>query len=163
MSGWTVVLTRPGGEDVAARCCERQGYVVYMPKIWSRRSRRSIPLFPRYLFVWIDRVWWSLRSTPGVSRVLVSDAGTPALVRAEYIGRLRGMEKPQGDEMVIQLPGRDWFRVGQKLRVRDRWHLLAERELIFSGMSGADRVRVLMTWMGREQSVVLDKNLVAAA
>jgi hypothetical protein len=64
---------------------------------------------------------------------------------------------------LVMLPRKDWFNRGDRLKVKDPWHLLAERELIFAGMNGKQRVRVLLNWMGREQSVVLDKNLLVAA
>jgi hypothetical protein len=63
----------------------------------------------------------------------------------------------------IVLPRKDWFNRGDALKVKDLWHLLAGRDLIFAGMNGRQRVRVLLNWMGRGQSVVLEKNLLVAA
>jgi transcription antitermination factor NusG len=88
-----VSLTRPGGEQLVQRCAQRRGYRCYLPQTWERKARRVRPVFPRYLFVWIDQVWWSLRSTPRVSRVIVRCDGAPAEIDEGHISRLRAMER----------------------------------------------------------------------
>jgi transcriptional antiterminator RfaH len=71
---WYVVHTHPHAEAKAAAHLERQGYSTYLPRyLKCRRHARRIeivpaPLFPRYLFVTIDRLrqrWRSIQSTVG--------------------------------------------------------------------------------------------------
>jgi hypothetical protein len=55
----------------------------------------------------------------------------------------------------IRLPKRDFFTRGQKLKVKDPWHILSGYDLEFAGMSTRERVRcwtndhdggMLLTW-----------------
>ena len=41
----------------------------------------------------------------------------------------------------IRLPKRDFFTRGQKLKVKDPWHILSGYDLEFAGMSTRERVR----------------------
>ena len=58
---WYVVQTHPHAEQKASLNLARQGYGVYLPRYLKRRrhARRvetvAAPLFPRYMFVAVDR------------------------------------------------------------------------------------------------------------
>ena len=52
----------------------------------------------------------------------------------------------------IRLPKRDFFTRGQKLKVKDPWHILSGYDLEFAGMSTRERVRVMLEWFGRRQT-----------
>ena len=43
----------------------------------------------------------------------------------------------------IRLPKRDFLTRGQKLKVKDPWHILSGYDLEFAGMSTRERVRVM--------------------
>ena len=45
---------------------------------------------------------------------------------------------------LIRLPKRDFFTRGQKLKVKDPWHILSGYDLEFAGMS----TRVRVCWSG---------------
>ena len=53
----------------------------------------------------------------------------------------------------IRLLKRDFFTRGQKLKVKDPWHILSGYDLEFAGMSTRERVRVMLEWFGRSQSL----------
>ena len=60
----------------------------------------------------------------------------------------------------IRLPKRDFFTRGQKLKVKDPWHILSGYDLEFAGMSTRERVRVMLEWFGRRQTIALPINSV---
>ena len=69
---WYAVHTHAGAESRAVWHLERQGFAAYLPQYSKRRrhARRTewvrAPLFPRYLFVWVDiakQRWQAIQST----------------------------------------------------------------------------------------------------
>ena len=60
----------------------------------------------------------------------------------------------------IRLPKRDFFTRGQKLKVKDPWHILSGYDLEFAGMSTRERGRVMVEWFGRRQTIALPINSV---
>ena len=61
---------------------------------------------------------------------------------------------------LIRLPKRDFFTRGQKLKVKDPWHILSGYDLEFAGRSTRERVRVMLEWFGRRQTIALPINSV---
>src|SRR6266481_9062605 len=101
---WYVVQTHPHAEAKAASHLVRQGYSIYLPRYLKRRrhARRIetvvAPLFPRYLFIAIDRMtqrWRSIQSTIGVTH-LVCNGEEPATVTDRVIAELRDREDEHG-------------------------------------------------------------------
>ncbi len=162
---WYVVLTHAHCEKKAAMHLERQGYGVYLPcYLKRRRHARKIEtvaaaLFPRYLFVAVDRTvqrWRSISSTVGVSR-LVCNGDEPAVVPDAII---EGLKRQEVDGLV-RLQQRPQFAVGAKVRVLDG---VFENHLgLYDGMSDSHRVAVLLDLLGRKVRVLLDDLSVAAA
>ncbi|MDR3087329.1 MAG: transcriptional activator RfaH, partial [Azoarcus sp.] len=79
---WYLVHTKPRLEKTALENLERQGYECYLPMLPTEKLRRGkltvsdTPLFPRYLFIRLgmdnpDKGWGPIRSTIGVSRLVV--------------------------------------------------------------------------------------------
>ena len=121
MSGalhWYVVQTHAGKESFIEDRIADLGREVFLPRIaervLGRRSRRLVPLFPRYLFAKLcmaggdsPRVRWM----PGVSRVLGDGAGPRPIddaavhsirARADRSGRVRlGRRLRMGDRVQI--------------------------------------------------------------
>ena len=90
---WYVIQAKPRSEFAARDNLERQGYSTYLPVVSQprRRNNRRIyitdPLFPRYLFIHLNKStdnWSPIRSTLGVSK-LVSFGFMPAMMPAELI------------------------------------------------------------------------------
>jgi transcriptional antiterminator RfaH len=163
---WYVVQTHVHAESKAATHLVRQGYSVYLPRYLKRRrhARRvemvAAPLFPRYLFVTIDRMtqrWRSILSTVGVTH-LVRHGDEPAAVPLGVVDALRGREDERG---LIQLDLRPSFAPGAKIRVVEG--VFSDCLGLFEGMADRERVAILLDLLGRKVRVVLDGESVAAA
>lgn len=163
---WYVVQTQPHAEGKAALNLARQGFQVYVPRYLRRRrhARRvdmvRSPLFPGYLFVAVDiatQRWRAIQSTIGVSR-LVCIGERPAEVPQVVIDQLRGRENSDG---LVQLDRRSLFAPGDNVRIRDG---IFESCLgLFEGLTGGERVAVLLDLLGRKVRVFLEAGRVTAA
>ena len=163
---WYVVQTHAHSETKAVGHLLRQGFTAYLPRYLKRRrhARRietvAAPLFPRYLFVGIDRTsqrWRSVRSTIGVSQ-LICNGDEPAVVCDSVIAELRRREDEKG---FIKLDLRPPFAPGDKVQVVGG--LFSGCFGLFEGMADRDRVAVLLDLLGRKVRVMMDSTAVAAA
>ena len=163
---WYVVQTQTHCEDKAVWHLARQGFETYLPRYEKRRrhARRidtvAAPLFPRYLFVSIDRAvqrWRSIQSTIGVSR-LVCNGDDPAAVADRIIDDLKRSEDEHG---FVRLERRPRFAPGDQVRILDG--IFANCLGLFDGMSDRERVMVLLDLLGRKIRVAFDDLSVAAA
>lgn len=160
MGTWIVVRTKPRCENWAAANLERQGFVCYCPKtaeVVGRGMRRytvARALFPGFLFVQLaENRWRTILSTYGVTGpIMVGES--PGYIRAKAIEELKEREDRDG---LIVLPSK---RIGSRVQVT-RGPML-HRTGIFQGMSGPDRVRVLMEFLGRKITVLIAQNAVEA-
>jgi len=165
-SAWYVVQTHPHAEAKAASHLVRQGYSIYLPRYLRRRNhaRRldtvAAPLFPRYLFVTIDRLvqrWTAIQSTIGVTR-LVCNGEEPAVLPGAVVDELIGRQNEAG---FIQLDFGPRFSPGDKIRVV---HGAFSASLgLFECMTDRERVAILLDLLGRKVRVVLDGDAIAAA
>ena len=163
MTGWFAVYTRPRAEATAQEHLRRQGYEVYLPRRVKRRrhARRTdfvlAPLFPRYLFVAIDKLhqrWRPILSTVGVCD-LVRQGERPAEVPAELVEELRLRERHGAFDYPAQIRG---LRQGAPVRIATGpFADLAGR---FEGLAAADRVFVLLEMLGRSVKVQLPSEVV---
>jgi transcriptional antiterminator RfaH len=158
---WGVARTHGGEEARARENLERQGYNVRLPRYREtvvRRGRRVVelvPLFPRYIFVDVSQGFRSIFGTRGVAELFMWGE-KPALVRdAEMQAIMAGADA----EDVVALPADPL--VGKKVLVRSG--VCADMVGLCEGMSGAQRVRVLLKMLGRDVRVTLDRHCVAAA
>ncbi len=113
MTTWFAVYTRARAEAMAREHLRRQGYEVYLPQHMKRRrhARRTdfvpAPLFPRYLFVSLDRLqqrWRPILSTFGVCD-LVRQGDWPAQVPAGFVEELRARERDGAFDHPARLQG----------------------------------------------------------
>ena len=110
---WYAVHTHAGAEATAVLHLERQGFSAYLPRYQKRRrhARKTemvlAPLFPRYLFVWVDiakQRWQAIHSTVGVRYLICGDTG-PLQVPEEIVEELRQREDDKGlIDLVQQAP-----------------------------------------------------------
>lgn len=160
---WAVVMAKPNCEGMAVVNLQRQGYDVYFPRFRFLSPKKTVvikPLFPRYLFVSFEKVWYSIRGTRGVSHVLIADEG-PATVPATVIDALRAREDLEG---FIQLGKRtpiEKFDRGQSVKATEG--PLVGLPLIYEGMTAKDRVKVLVEILGRKTLVTVKENSLVAA
>jgi transcriptional antiterminator RfaH len=162
---WYAVHSKPRQEAVAQEHLQRQGFVIYLPKIQVRKRRRNKwvkvvePLFPRYLFIQCD---------PAVDNTapVRSTRGAVGLVRI-------GTElRPIPDEVI------DYLKHGEddsdQLRHDDDWpHQPGDQVLVlegpFAGLTGIykmplpeSRAILLLELLGRENPVTVDIESLAA-
>jgi transcriptional antiterminator RfaH len=163
---WYVVQTHTRAETKAVAHLERQGFSIYLPRYLKRRrhARRVetviAPLFPRYLFVAIDRMtqrWRCIHSTVGVAH-LVCNGDEPAMVPQDVIVELRSREDQRG---FIRLDDRSRFATGDRVQVVDG--VFSRCFGLFERASDNERVAILLDLLGRKVRVVLDGGSVAAA
>lgn len=158
---WIVVVTKPNQEHVACLNLKRQGYLYYWPRFRAKRPNKpdSIrSLFPRYLFVNIDKTWYSILSTRGVSKVLILSEGGPAVLPEREIMKLK--EREGKDGLISLAPPPPKFVIGDKCKVESG--PLVGQILIYEGMSSKERCRVLATMLGGKIPVELDERTLIA-
>ncbi|AZO32326.1 transcriptional activator RfaH [Mesorhizobium sp. M1B.F.Ca.ET.045.04.1.1] len=93
---WFVVATKARKEAVAALNLDNQGFRVFLPRMRRtvcharKKSTRTIPLFPGYLFVKASEGarWRSVNGTYGVVKILTSGEA-PATVERGFIDALK--------------------------------------------------------------------------
>jgi len=153
MMRWYAVHARPSSEAKAADNLKRQGYATYLPRHrrWVRHARRREivlrPLFPRYLFVGIDRdamPWLPVLSTVGVASV-VCGADGPTPVPDAVIDLLRRHEREGAfDELA---PAR-CLQAGDRVRIAEGAFENIVGRLVAAG--DTDRVLILFDLLGRQ-------------
>jgi transcriptional antiterminator RfaH len=155
MAYWAACRLQPNRTALALHYLNLQGYEVYCPRLRERRVRRGrrvellLPLFPGYTFLRVVTGWWEARWAPGTCG-LVMDGATPAKVPDAVIAEIRSRER----EGAIELPPN--LRPGDRLRVlRGPFR---DQLAIYAGMSGRDRVAVLLRLLGGERRILLHRS-----
>jgi transcriptional antiterminator RfaH len=166
MITWYAAYTQPHAEARALEHLERQGYSTYLPRyrrlVRHARKRAAVlrPLFPRYLFVGLDRLsqrWRPIRSTVGVVG-LVTSGDEPVPVAPEIVETLRRRE---GEGAFDLLSPAQRLRAGDAVRVtQGPFEDLIGRLL---GMADQERVYVLLELLGRTVRAELPAMAVEAA
>lgn len=146
---WFVVYSKPRQEGCAQFHLEHRGIEVFAPKMllpaYLERRTRLVPLFPNYLFVRIDpaehfnTVLWS----PGVSRFITSQRGTPARLDDAIVEFFR--ERADGDGVIV---ARADLAVGTQVEVT-RGPFDGLMGIITRPPDARGRVRVLMRLLNR--------------
>ena len=161
---WYVARTLPQRELHAARQLTNQGFRIFVPRYWkNRRHARKVetisaPLFPRYIFVVVDRSrdrWRSINGTLGVDRLLMY-GGEPQpvphgvvenlITAADLDGNVRFDFHLKEGQTVKVMAGPFVDLVGQLERLDDN-----------------GRVRVLLEILGGKVRVALPQKLIAPA
>lgn len=107
---WFVVYTAPKAEKQLQERLTKMGVEVFLPlhlspRKWSDRLKLlAIPLFPSYLFVYIQQAkLYDLMRIPGIVRIIYF-GGKPAVVKAQEINAIKQfLEYANGKECRIEL------------------------------------------------------------
>lgn len=152
---WYLIHTKPRQEKSALQNLKQQDYVCYLPILPTEKLRQSglkvfdEPLFPRYLFIQLDKgdsvkSWGPIRSTKGVSR-LVSFGIEPAKVDDRLIDLLKSHEVRAKSE-----PQR-LFSPGERVRLTEG--AFAGIEGIYQMTDGESRVMVLIELLSKSVQI----------
>ena len=144
---WYVVSAKPRREAVAEFHLRRKGFDVFYPKLdlppYARAARRSLPLFPGYLFARVDLTnAQEFAWTPGVNR-LVGAGGVPTPLDPDIVTFLKHNTAADGS-----LRARPGLRRGQEVQIIDGPFegLIA---VIENPPDARGRIRVLMRLLNR--------------
>jgi transcriptional antiterminator RfaH len=162
-TAWYVCLTKPRQEAMAAKHIQEQGYDFYMPTLrrWQRLARgwryKDEVLFPRYAFARPGRAGQGvgpLRSTPGVT-TLVRFGPVLALLPDQHLQGLRQVvaDSAQGLPQHPMQPGQHVVFVEGPLKG-------------LQGLVNAvanQRVQLMLTLLGRQQTINVPMRILAAA
>jgi transcriptional antiterminator RfaH len=164
MGDWFVVNTHPHQEGRAELNLRRQGYEARLPRLLrSRRHARrldmtSVPLFPGYIFVRLDRAtqpWRAINSTFGIRRILC-DGERPLPVEDGFVEALQSSTDDLG---IVGLAESD-LKPGQPLRLVAGPFADCIGTLL--QLSDRDRVALLLNLLGREVRLVVPRQQVVA-
>lgn len=161
---WHVFSCKPRQESIVEDHLRRQNFEVYKPRIATRQHRKGRwhesvqALFPRYLFVRVDRLHQAIapiRSTRGVVG-LVRFCGEPAEVSDEVIAAIRGREL---DGTGLHSDPTRQFQSGERIVVLDG--PLACMAGLFASDDGERRAVILMELLGKTNSVWVSRDWIA--
>lgn len=165
MLHWYLIYTKVWGEKSARFNLERQGYEVYLPLLQQRIraadrvTERVTALFPRYLFLRLAEGRQPLgpvSSTVGVTKV-VRFGSQFTLVPDDVVEGLRARaDAGTGLHRMNEAP------LSPGSRVRISAGTFDGLEGIFDRSEGGERVLVLLELLGRQVSVRVPRELVAA-
>jgi transcriptional antiterminator RfaH len=152
MPYWAAARLQPQRERLALHCLGLAGFATYLPRVRERRVLRGqriklqLPLFPGYCFVAIELQWHAARWAPGTLG-LVLNGLEPARIPDAVIAEIRSRER----DGMIELPS----KLCRGSRVRILRGPFTGHLAIYAGMSGRDRVAVLLEILGGQQRVTL--------
>jgi transcriptional antiterminator RfaH len=142
---WFVVQTNPQRENFVDE--QLRQFDPYLP-LYKNQHGKIRPLFPGYLFVPALRHWGPIKSTVGV-RDLIMAGENPAALSGKEIAKLKAKERGG----LVQLPPPPRFRIGERLTIMRG--SLRYRTVIYAGMSGRDRERVLIEMLGQNVTLIV--------
>lgn len=149
---WYLIHCKPHQDERAQEHLERQGFECFRPLRESARRRQGRnytvrePLFPRYLFLRLNRVtdnWYPIRSTRGVNQIVRFNEH-PLPVRDEIIEKIRA-------RLAGPLPPQPYLQPGQRVQITEG--AFSQLEAIFIASSGDERVVLLLQIMQTEQKL----------
>jgi hypothetical protein len=142
---WFVVQTNPQREAFVEDRLKALG--PYLPRFKNLKGRVD-PLFRSYIFTpRIPEVSY-ITHTIGV-RALLMAGDHPATIPGKVIASWKAKERGG----LVQLPPPPRFRVGEKLTILRG--SLKYRQVIYAGMSGRDREKVLIEMLGGQVSLIV--------
>ena len=158
MEEWLLVYCKPGQDARAEENLASQGFEVYRPtvdvvknRVGQKRTVRNESLFPRYVFICVDKQQQSIapvRSTLGVSG-LVRFGDIYASASDDLIEEIRANANARSIHDVDASP----FVAGQEVYVNGGG--LNDVKAIFCKPCGNERAMILISILGRRSQVAV--------
>lgn len=154
---WYLLQTKFRQERKAAQELEQQNITVFLPLYRSEKIIKGVkvikeePLFPRYVFAWlnIENInWTSVRSTRGISNFVAFGNG-PAIVDQAIINELRQIDL---------LPKEAYFKIGEKVKIARG--ALKGLYGVYQNVHGSSRSYILLEFMQQYQYLSIDNQLI---
>lgn len=151
---WYIVVTKPRQEARAHDNLESQGGEVFLPMLQTevikqgRRTLKSEPLFPNYLFLRLDKdspLFAKIRSTFGVNKLL-SFGGNPVTIDSRLIEDLR-LRTTVGDNL-------PQFKTGQEIELKEG--PFRHYQALFKEYKGTERAVILLTLLGQQNELIVE-------
>jgi transcription antitermination factor NusG len=142
---WFVIQTNPQKEAFVQE--RLKDLRVYFPR-FKKITGKIAPLFPRYIFCPLIAEVSLITHTVGVRGLLMA-GDRPATIKGKEIASWQAKER----NGLVQLPPPPRFRIGETLTILQgslKW-----RTVIYAGMSGKDRERVLIEMLGQQVSLIV--------
>ncbi|WP_025821623.1 transcription/translation regulatory transformer protein RfaH [Shewanella marina] len=158
MKGWYLVHCKPKSEFRAKMNLEMQQIETYLPSIKLKKgdSYSTAPLFPNYLFIFFHPEQVSVRSihsTRGVASI-VGCCERMRPLSSKLIETIKVQEQRACQAMlesVVPADEQHTFATGDKVSIKEG--PFAALEGIYQQKSGTKRCHILLSLMGREQSI----------
>lgn len=159
MSTWYVLRSKPNKEEFLAGQLRAHGFNVYLPQLHVKpvnpRARKVRPFFPGYLFVQadVDFRYSDVQWLPG-SQGLVNFGGELASLSEAIVVGIRNRVDAANQ---TEVESRSGFLPNEKVLIVEG--VFSGYEALFdTRLSGANRVRVLLSFMkGRQTPVELSE------
>lgn len=158
MEEWLLVYCKPGQDARAEENLASQGFAVYRPtvdvvknRVGQKRIVKNESLFPRYIFICIDKHQQSIspvRSTLGVSG-LVRFGDTYASASEDLIEEIRENASTRSIHNSDATP----FVAGQEVYINGGG--LNDVKAIFCKPCGNERAMILISILGRRSQVAV--------
>lgn len=163
---WIAAVTQPQRELWAQENVRRQGHESLLPMCREHIAKNQVvrivqrPLFPRYLFVKVTVQWRFLTGTFGVIGIVL-DGEAPAVIPDSAIDEIVANAGADG---VVDIIPKVEPRIPRGTEVRiTHGGPFAGLVGTFIGMSGDERVRVLLSMFGRQSTVQVMRSAIRVA
>jgi transcription antitermination factor NusG len=156
---WGVARCVAGRESFAGRHLEERGFAIFSPRIVQRIAdrKRTVSLFPGYIFVVLVDHWWAARRAPGVIDLIMEGERPGAVPQSEVDKILAGYDPKSG---LVRLPKRPRkaehapaLAVGTDVRIVSG--SFCGLSGLYEGMSARERIFVLLEIFGAKRKVEL--------
>jgi transcriptional antiterminator RfaH len=150
-SAWYVVHCRAQQQLRAEENLVNQGYQCFLPVIQVERIKRgkrvvlTEPLFPNYLFIYLNRIddnWAPIRSTRGVLRV-VSFGGQPIALETGWVDHLRQRLETTTCTAALKHGDHVSVNIGSYTGI----------DAIFQAFDGEERIIILLNLLNQPQQI----------
>ena len=163
MHHWYAVHTKARDEALAEENLQRQGFHTFLPRVKAARRRRERwheviePLFPGYLFIYLDPLTQDsspIRSTRGALG-LVRFGGEPAIVPVELVEQL--IAAASDEPGVVRQE--HLFQAGDRVEILSGPFIGLPATILAE--TGEERVQLLLELLGRTNKILISRHQLA--